>query len=73
MCVVIEINGEIIETGKELKALVGIDNIVFLHGVTEIDENECLCHIDIPATAHRAGFKCRRRDWPDFRLTKLGY
>lgn len=70
MCQMIEINGEIIDSGKELKALVHPANIVFCHGATDVDENECLCHIDVKATAKKAGLKCRKADWPDWILSK---
>lgn len=50
-----------IETCGELWALVGRGNVVpspTLPGY-EFEENECLCHVDIEATADRAGYNCR--------------
>lgn len=55
-----------VETCGELWSLVGKDNVVI--GKTlpghEFDANECLCHIDIEATAQRAGYTCRS-GWDD--------
>lgn len=65
MCTQIQIrNGDGrdgVETCGQLWALVGRDNVVW--GETGVgytfEENECLCHVDVEATAERAGYECR--------------
>ena len=57
MCVIIEVNCSIVETGAELRRAVGPYNIV-LRDCDTIGDDECLCHVDIEATAKKAGMSC---------------
>ncbi len=60
MCQTIELEGEVIMTGADLKHIVGAHNIVMI-GTDRLYDSDCLCHVDVEATAAKAGMKCRRR------------
>lgn len=59
MCIEIQIEGgPRIETCGELWTLVGQDAVVYRH-LSDFTANECLCHVDIVATAEKSGYRCR--------------
>lgn len=60
MCdvVVIEPTGEIAETVGELAALIGgRERLVFPVGAPALGDSDCLCPVDLAATAAAAGFR----------------
>lgn len=58
MCVEIEIDRERIETCGQLWKIIGRENMVFTHDA-DFKEDDCLCHLDVGATAKRAGYVSR--------------
>lgn len=69
MCTWIAVKGgDIIETCGQLRELVGVENIVFDADMDghEFADDECLCHVDVQATAARSGFTCDAGYSPDF-------
>ncbi len=69
MCQTVEFEGRVIERGADLKHIVGTHNIVMIE-MDVLDDNDCLCHVDVEATAAKAGMKCRRpaETWTDWQL-----
>ena len=74
MCIVIEADGMIVEDGESLMRIIGRDNIVMYDYAKNYPPaaDECLCHVDVEASAAKARYQCRRTDdgWPDWVLTK---
>lgn len=73
MCTTLNIDGEYIDSLSELWGIVGQDNVVMSHEAS-FEWDDCLCHVDVQATAARAGYSCKS-GWDnfacDFTLTKL--
>jgi hypothetical protein len=60
MCTEIQIKGgERIDHTGQLFSLIGRENAVFDPAAGSVGTDECLCHLDVPATAARAGYSCR--------------
>lgn len=68
MCTQIKIiGGDGIDSCGQLWKLVGKGAVVWTEhsGDHEFQENECLCHCDVEATAKRNGYSCRP-GWDEF-------
>lgn len=60
MCVEIQIKGgKRIDGVGDLYDALGRENVVFNKGCEPTGDNECLCHVNIRATARKAGFYYR--------------
>jgi hypothetical protein len=72
MCTTIQINGEYIDGLGELWGILGQENVVMSHKAS-FEWDDCLCHVDVQATAAKAGYSCRS-GWDesscDFILTR---
>ena len=58
MCTTMEIDGEWIDGLGELWGIVGQDNVVMSHEAS-FEWNDCLCHVDVRATAKKARYAVR--------------
>lgn len=66
MCTVIQIaDGDRVDSTGELFNAIGRHNAVFNDYITgDVGTDECLCHLDVEATAAKAGYRSRN-GWDD--------